>query len=60
MSTTGSPPKDAGKGPGQSSRGVQADQERKDRLAQQLRANLAKRKQQQCKRDTGPDEGGAA
>jgi hypothetical protein len=57
MSTTDRPPGDGKKRSGQSEAGSSSAQERTDRLAQQLRANLAKRKQQQRKRDAGPPTG---
>jgi hypothetical protein len=48
----------AKKRPGRSAAGADAEAARKARQAEQLRANLAKRKAQQRKRDTvppGPD-----
>ncbi|MEQ8229830.1 MAG: hypothetical protein RIA64_17230 [Rhodospirillales bacterium] len=58
MTTSETPPGGGGKRPGQTTKGAQSDQARKDRQAAQLRANLAKRKQQQRKRDIGEDGGG--
>lgn len=60
MSSPDDPSADPRKPPGQTNAGARDAQERADRLAKQLRANLAKRKQQQRKRDAGPDEGGGA
>ena len=57
MTTSKSPPKDGAKRPGQSSAGAKAAADRAERQAQQLRANLAKRKQQQRKRDSGETGG---
>lgn len=48
------PSDDAKKRPGQSGVGTEAEAARKARQAEQLRANLAKRKAQQRKRDTPP------
>jgi len=44
--------------PGRSREGLSEEVLRKERLAKQLRANLAKRKQQQRDRRTLPDRGG--
>tara|TARA_R100001143_G_C3353185_1_gene130773 strand:+ start:1214 stop:1426 length:213 start_codon:yes stop_codon:yes gene_type:complete len=51
---TMTPSDDAKKRPGQSGAGAEAEAARKARQAEQLRANLAKRKAQQRKRDTPP------
>jgi hypothetical protein len=51
---------DAKKRPGQSGAGAAAETARKARQAEQLRANLAKRKAQQRKRDTEPAGGKGA
>ena len=48
------------KRPGQSGAGAEAEAARKARQAAQLRANLAKRKAQQRKRDTDPAGGKGA
>ena len=48
------------KRPGQSGAGAAAEASRKARQAEQLRANLAKRKAQQRKRDTEPEGGKGA
>ncbi|MEQ8806703.1 MAG: hypothetical protein RIE87_07415 [Rhodospirillales bacterium] len=48
---------DAKRRPGQSGAGAAADTARKARQAEQLRANLAKRKAQQRKRDVDPGNG---
>ncbi|MEQ8504570.1 MAG: hypothetical protein RIB80_04535 [Rhodospirillales bacterium] len=58
MTTSETPSGGGNKRPGQTAKGAQSDQARKDRQAAQLRANLAKRKQQQRKRDVGEDGGG--
>ena len=58
MSSSDDPSADLRKRPGQAKGGARDAQERADRLAKQLRANLAKRKQQQRKRDAGSGEGG--
>ena len=51
---------DARQRPGRSDKGREAEAARKERLAQQLRANLAKRKRQQRDRRDGeaPEEAG--
>lgn len=60
MTISQTPPGGGSKRPGHSTKGAQSDQARKDRQAAQLRANLAKRKQQQRKRDVGEDGGGGS
>ncbi|HAD86949.1 MAG TPA: hypothetical protein DCG48_06260 [Rhodospirillaceae bacterium] len=58
MNASDDPSADPRKRPGQTKAGARGAQERADRQAKQLRANLAKRKQQQRKRDAGSGEGG--
>ncbi|PIW26734.1 MAG: hypothetical protein COW30_13510 [Rhodospirillales bacterium CG15_BIG_FIL_POST_REV_8_21_14_020_66_15] len=48
------------KHPGRNPAGTEAAAARQERLARQLRANLAKRKQQQRKRDAGDADGDGA